>query len=173
MKSDESVQAVMTKVNDLHQKRRDFISHAHNLRLQEDGNTLLMENGSDSMAFRLNDLALGQINSAMGIPAKYAEQMRRQKPDLLATNVNAWLAERDQSYMIRSHDEGPLGMLGRAFLSDRYRRLDNLDVAEATLPLFAGKEGFEIVSAAVTERKFYLMQRSLHRCFSFGWAWQQ
>ena len=156
MKSDESVQAVMTKVNDLHQKRRDFISHAHNLRLQEDGNTLLMENGSDSMVFRLNDLALGQVNSAMGIPAKYAEQMRRQKPDLLATNVNAWLAERDQSYMIRSHDEGPLGMLGRAFLSDRYRRLDNLDVAEATLPLFAGKEGFEIVSAAVTERKFYL-----------------
>ncbi len=57
MKSDESIQAVMTKVNDMHQKRRDFISHAHNLRMQEDGNTLhtkaerflLSKFGSNSM----------------------------------------------------------------------------------------------------------------------------
>ena len=155
MKSDESIQTVMTRVNDMHQKRRDFISHANNLHLQEDGNTLLMENGSSSMSFEINDLAHSQLGTAMGIPAKYYEQMRRQKPSLLADNVNAWLDDKDQSYMVRSYDQGG-SMLARAFLSDRYRRLDNLDVAKATLPLFAGKEGYEIVSAAVTERKFYL-----------------
>lgn len=155
MKSDKSVGAVLAEVQQQHQRRRDFISHAQNLRMQEDGSTLLMENGGNSMAFEVNDLTHSQLGSAMGIPAKYYEQMRKLKPGLLADNVNAWLGEKDQSYMVRSYDQGG-NLLARAFLSDRYRRLDNLDVAEATLPLFAGQEGYEIVSAAVTERKFYL-----------------
>ena len=36
------------------------------------------------------------------IPAKYYDQMRKLKPELLAENVNAWFADREQSYMIRS-----------------------------------------------------------------------
>lgn len=155
MKTDKSVSAVLADVQQQHRKRRDFISHASNLRMQDDGSTLIMENSGNSMPFVVNDLTHSQLGSAMGIPAKYYEQMRKLKPGLLAENVNAWLSDKDQSYMIRSYDEGSM-MLARAFLSDRYRRLDNLDVAEATLPLFAGKEGFEIVSAAITERKFYI-----------------
>ena len=39
---------------------------------------------------------------AKEIPAKYYDQMRKLKPELLAENVNAWFADREQSYMIRS-----------------------------------------------------------------------
>lgn len=156
MKSDMSISAVLTEVQQRNRMKRDFISPAQHLRMLEDGQTMVMDNGSDSMPFRMTDLCHKQVGSAMGIPARYYDEMAEKKPGLLAENVNAWLGDKNQSYMVRSYDYGQDGMQARAFLSDRYRRLDNLDVAEATLPLFAGREGFEIVSAAVTERKFYL-----------------
>ena len=96
-----------------------------------------------------------QIGSTLGIPAKYYDQMRTLKPDLLAENVNAWFADRDQNYMIRSMDYGE-GPVARALLSDRYRRIDNLEVATAVLPLFAGKEEMEIVSCEVNPHRLYL-----------------
>jgi hypothetical protein len=95
------------------------------------------------------------VGSALNIPAKYYDLMRQQKAELLAKNVNAWFADRDQSYMIRSMDYGS-GRVARALLSDRYRRIDNLEVAAAVLPLFAGKEEMEVVSCEVTESRLAL-----------------
>jgi hypothetical protein len=95
------------------------------------------------------------VGSALNIPAKYYDLMRQQKAELLAENVNAWFADRDQSYMIRSMDYGS-GRVARALLSDRYRRIDNLEVAAAVLPLFAGKEEMEVVSCEVTESRLAL-----------------
>jgi hypothetical protein len=77
--------------------------------------------------------------------------MQAEKPDLLAENVNAWMSTRDQNYMIRSLDGA-----ARALLSDRYRRIDNLEVAGAVLPLFAGVPGMQVMSCEVTEHKLYV-----------------
>jgi hypothetical protein len=45
----------------------------------------------------------------------------------------------------------------RAFLSDRYRRLDNYDLAEAVLPILAEMgEGIRIVSTELTESRMYI-----------------
>ena len=103
----------------------------------------------------MTDLFHRQVGSALNIPAKYYDMMRTQKPQLLAENVNAWLGDRDQSYMIRSMDFGR-GRVARAFLSDRYRRIDNLEVANAVLPLFAGKEEMEVVSCEVSDSRLYI-----------------
>lgn len=48
------------------------------------------------------------------------------------------------------------GRVARALLSDRYRRIDNLEIASAVLPLFAGQEGMEVMSCEVTENRLYL-----------------
>ena len=156
MKNDRSIAEVLADVRHRNSMKRDFISGAKNIHMLDDGQHMVVDNGTNNMDFHLTDLLHRQLGSAMDIPAKYYDRMLREKPGLLQRNVNAWLADKDQSYMIRSYDLGEEGLHARAFLSDRYRRVDNLDVAEATLPLFAGKEGFEIVSAEVTERKFYL-----------------
>ena len=81
--------------------------------------------------------------------------MRKLKPELLAENVNAWFADRDQSYMIRSMDYGN-GRVARALLSDRYRRIDNMEIASAVLPLFAGQADMQVMSCEVTENRMYL-----------------
>ena len=44
----------------------------------------------------------------------------------------------------------------RAFLSDRYRRLDNLELCASVLPIIHGMKGAVIESCEVTEAHLYL-----------------
>ena len=96
-----------------------------------------------------------QVASALGIPAKYYDLMQAQKPELLAENVNSWFADKPSSYMVRSMDYGA-GQVARALLSERYRRIDNMEIATAVLPLFAGNDQYEVMSCEVTESRLYL-----------------
>ena len=77
------------------------------------------------------------------------------KPELLAENVNAWFADKPNSYMVRSMDYGS-GQVARALLSERYRRIDNMEIATSVLPLFAGNDQYEVISCEVTENRLYL-----------------
>lgn len=110
---------------------------------------------SGAQQFGTTRLFHRQVASALGIPAKYYDIMQSQKPELLAQNVNAWLSDRENSYMIRTMDYGG-GRVARALLSDRYRRIDNMEIASAVLPLFAGSDQYEVISSEVTENRMYL-----------------
>jgi hypothetical protein len=83
----------------------------------------------------------GQIAESLGVPVKYLRRLRAERIDLYDINVNAWLQGRagdpdglpeigpdGRSFLFRSFrdPEGGLG-IGRALLSDHYKRLDNLD----------------------------------------------
>lgn len=80
------------------------------------------------------------LSSKLGIPTAYLRRMREERPDLYDANVNGWLhgnadVEADsRSFLLRcfSGDQGGEGV-ARAFLSDSYKRIDNLDILTATL----------------------------------------
>jgi hypothetical protein len=91
-----------------------------------------------------------QLAEHLGIPKRYYERMRQERPDLLATNINTWLAAKPERRLVRTVD----GRV-RAFLSDKYRALDHIDLAEAVLPVLQRLE-VEIVSCAMTETRLYL-----------------
>ena len=157
MKQGRALPKVLMELQRQNAAKQDFIAPAAALHLSDDGETFVMDHVGprDSMSMNTTDLFHRQMGSALNIPAKYYDLMRMQKPELLARNVNSWLASRDQSYMVRSMDYGS-GRVARALLSDRYRRIDNLEVASAVLPLFAGKEEMEVVSCEVTENKLHI-----------------
>ena len=147
MKTGRELQDVIIELQRQQEAKRDYISPASSLALQSDGRTLRMA----EKEFTTTDLFHRQVASSLSIPTKYYDLMQAQKPALLAENVNAWFADRDQNYMVRS-----LGGMARALLSDRYRRIDNLEVACAVLPLFAGVPGMEVKSCEVTAHKLYV-----------------
>lgn len=157
MKQGRTLPEVLTELQHQNAAKKDFIGPAQALGLCEDGRQFTLEHPGTGhlMNFDTTDLFHRQIGSALGIPAKYYDQMRKQKPELLAQNVNAWFADREQSYMIRSMDYGN-GPVARALLSDRYRRIDNMEIASAVLPLFAGQADMEVMSCEVTENRMYL-----------------
>ena len=135
--------------------KKDYIGSARALRLYEDGQTFEVRSPGEARQFGTTRLFHRQAASALGIPAKYYDLMQSRKPELLAQNVNTWLGDRENSYLIRTMDYGD-GPMARALLSDRYRRIDNMEIAAAVLPLFAGTDQYEVVSSEVTENRLYL-----------------
>lgn len=157
MKTGRNLQEVLVELNRQNQAKQDFISPAQGMRLREDGQTFEINHLTTSQqeVFGTTSLFHRQVASALGIPAKYYDLMQAQKPELLAENVNSWFADKPSSYMVRSMDYGA-GQVARALLSERYRRIDNMEIATAVLPLFAGNDQYEVMSCEVTENRLYL-----------------
>jgi hypothetical protein len=97
--------------------------------------------------------ALRQIGAHVDIPAKYLDRMAVHAPALLAANVNHWFRTNPAPRMLRTKLNGDATL--RAFLSNRYRPLDNHNLAEAVIPLLL-EPGWEIKSAQVTDTRLYI-----------------
>lgn len=147
MKTGRSLNEVLVELQRQQTEKRDYISPSFSLSLRPDGRTLSM----GEQEFGTTELFHRQVASSLSIPAKYYDLMQREKPALLAENVNSWFGDREGNYMLRT-----MSSVARALLSDRYRRIDNLEVAGAVLPLFAGVPGMQVMSCEVTSQKLYL-----------------
>jgi hypothetical protein len=130
--------------------KRDYVADTRALALRPDPATgaVVLEGVNGGMPLR--PTAHEQLGKVLDIPKTYYDRLLADAPDLLAANVNHWLARQPAKKLIRTLDGGV-----RAILSDRYRLLDNLDLAEAVLPQLSRLEG-EVLSGEVTERRFYL-----------------
>lgn len=113
---------------------------------------VLDENGKD----RINPLDIGvyahrQLAGYLNIPQSYYDLMLDKNPDLLGINVNDWLYRTEDRRLLRTLDGE-----ARAFLSDRYKRIDNYDIAQATLPAILEIPNVEFVSCNLTPGKMYI-----------------
>lgn len=98
-----------------------------------------------------------QIGERVKIPAKYYDRMLTHAPDLLAANVNRWFEQEPETRMVRLLDiDGDGQAEARAFLSNRYRRLDNYDLMQVVLPILQNFDGLSISSCEVTDQRLYL-----------------
>lgn len=133
--------------------RTDLIANTKNLMVNSTRGTSLIRVATDNdvLSYAVSEVAHRQIAERLNIPYKYYERMRLDYPELLDTNINGWLARTPEKRMLRTLD----GKL-RAFLSARYRRLDNLELVEHVLPVLAEMKGCDIVSCDVTETHLYL-----------------
>ncbi len=101
--------------------------------------------------YGVTHLARRQLAEKLKIPFAYFERMRTEEPGLLDRNVNTWLQNDHERRMVRTLD----GQI-RAVLSDRYRRLDNIDLAENVLPILQQLPEARFESVELTETKMYI-----------------
>jgi hypothetical protein len=117
-----------------------------------DGQThIVVSEGGSPMRYGVTPLARRQLADKLKIPHAYFERMREEQPVLLDRNVNTWLQSEDDRRMLRTLD----GQV-RAVLSDRYRRLDNFDLAESVLPILQQLPKVRFESVELTETRMYL-----------------
>lgn len=101
------------------------------------------------------------IATKLDIPLRYLRRMRENDPGLYDANVNTWLSRSADSYLLRllrGDDATETRGVLRAWLSDRYRTIDNFDVLLATLqgirdsgmPIGEGD-----IQADLTDRRMY------------------
>jgi len=154
MKQGRTLQEVAAELARQRGSKRDFVVDSGAMRLSEDASRFSLLHTDDANRnedFGITGLFHRQLGSTLGIPSKYYDKMQHEQPSLLAENVNVWLSAREGRHTVRTLDGN-----ARAFLSDRYRRIDNYEIAAATLPIIGEMDGVQIESCGVTENRMYL-----------------
>jgi len=92
----------------------------------------------DGRAYGVQDQVHSQFASKFGISGHYYSHMReRGAHDLLATNLNYWRGQANgDKRLVRFIDDQV-----RAFVSDRYRPVDDLDLLTTAIQVVLGKDG--------------------------------
>lgn len=154
MKYGKSLMELAAEIERQNAVKKDFVLDTRRLSMEtENGGLTLTMDGADITPLDVNPIAHRQIGTWAKIPAAYYDKMQSQAPALLAQNVNTWLHTVDSptKRMVRTLDS-----TARAFLSDRYRRLDNMQVAEAVLPIIGNIPDARVESCEITDRRMYI-----------------
>lgn len=153
MKSGRSLGSLAQELDRQQHAKKDLVLASHLLqhRTDEYGQThLLIDETAGEMRYAVTPLARRQLAEKLRIPFPYFERMRECEPALLDRNVNTWLQTAERR-MIRTLD----GQV-RAVLSERYRRLDNYDLAESVLPILQQLPSARFMSVELTDTRLYL-----------------
>jgi len=153
MKTGKSLTELAQEIERRSAAKRDFIAPTPKLSMDVLETQAMLQLG-EAAPLAINDLAHGQIAEYVGIPRAYYQRMQQHEPKLLAANVNRWLHDdeerKDDKRMVRTLDGNV-----RALLSNKYRPLENEDLAQAVLPVLLD-EGFLILSSEITDRRLYI-----------------
>lgn len=114
----------------------------------------------DMVDLGMNRYAMGQIAGHTKVPMALVDLLRDGTPreqEELANLLTVRLQENPALRMVRTmQDMQTESQFARAFLSDRYRRLDNYDLADAVLPVLAELKGLQVDSTEVTDERMYI-----------------
>lgn len=154
MKQQDSIQTLALELTRQAKSKRDFIAPSDRLTYHpKNGDPESLEL-SGIGRFAITDHTHGQLSDRLGIPKKYYDRMRTEAPELLAHNLNTWFTKKPEPRLIRTMDGH-----ARAYLSERYRPLDHVDLAEAILPRLMAPD-LKLESLALTPSKMYLKATS-------------
>ena len=160
MKAGMSLEALLTEVQRQNEVKRDFTtSTENNVRMVEAEDlpngvavVMLKDGAAELERFAVSDHAHKQIAARLNIPSRYYLRLLDDHRDLVVHQVNALFEREPATRLFRTLD----GTL-RAFLSDRYLRLDNNDVLEQTLPaIVKGDLETTLLSTNVGENKMHM-----------------
>lgn len=153
MKQGRSLEALGEELQRQRLARKDYVADTVSLDIRtHNGRSILsLTVDGQEQQYNVSETAHQQIASRLQIPYRYYQRMQKEFPLLLDENVNGWFHKQHERRMIRIMD----GKV-RAFLSDRYRRLDNLELCAAVLPIIYNMKGASVESCEVTDRHMYL-----------------
>ena len=149
MKQGRSIVDLATEVQRQVDAKVDYVADTRKLKMVVNGHgpRLEVEGEGD---YGVTEHAHRQIGERIGIPAKYYDRMLAEAPTLLESNVNHWFTNKPERRMVRVLDGDT-----RAFLSEKFRPLDNHDLAEAVLPALTNS-GASVQSCEITPSRMYI-----------------
>lgn len=149
MKTGKTINELAAEITRQAESKKDYIADTRAIKMNsgDRGISLTGLNGSE---YGITKNCHQQIGARVRIPKMYYDRMLSNSPDLLAQNVNHWLGKEPEKRMVRTLDGS-----ARAFLSGRFRPLDNIDLMEAVLPEIANTE-MRVESCEVTDTRLYL-----------------
>lgn len=144
MKSDYTIQQLAARIQERSAQKEDFIADTRSINYVGADNAMILGERS----FTVSDHAHRQIAEQTDIPAKYYKRMRDEAPDLLAKNIHEWFNKYPTKRMLRTLDNR-----ARAWLSDKYNRMDDDAFANVVLPAIYERPEAQIESCGMTDLK--------------------
>ena len=155
MKEGLSLQELAAEITRQNELKEDYLVDTRNLKMETCGDKVYLhmyDKGKEPVEpLEIGAIAHRQFGTHLSIPASYYDKMLTEYPDLLTQNVNAWFERTPSSRMLRT-----MGGTARAFLSSRYKRIDNMEVAQAVLPILSEIKGARFESCQITESRMYM-----------------
>ena len=156
MKAGLSIEELAAEIMRQNEIKEDYVVSSPCLQMDAWDSDLFLRVMDEHREDRLEPLEISenahrQISARLGIPIKYYNRMLTESPELLTKNVNFWFCKNPEQRMLRVM-EGKT----RAFLSNRYLRLDNHEVICAVIPEIGTIPDVRFVSSQITEEHLYI-----------------
>lgn len=148
----ETVRDFVEKVAELEQRKQDYIVPSRALSMGE--GRIGFDGGSE--VFEPTNHAHGQIAQFLGLPKAWYEEAAGVPSvsgggSLRDEVFNSLLGRREDARMVRT-----INGTARAFLSDRYRPIDNYFVLDAAMPTLQEIPGAQVMSQSLTDTRMYV-----------------
>jgi hypothetical protein len=155
MKEGLGIEALGAEILRQQKNKNDYIIDTRRLEMAHDSGVFLRILDDQSLdavePVEVNRVAHRQIGTHLSIPAKYYDRMLHENPELLATNVNSWFRKDASTRMLRTMDG-----TARAFLSNRYHRIDHFEILQAILPVIGEMQDARFESCQITDSRMYI-----------------
>ena len=158
---------LLEKVRDDAARKADYIAPTNQLQkttTAEGKPRIILENsgGAPTEFFEVNEVAFGQIATNAGIDVRTARRLQANYSMQFDNLVNAIWRKETSVRMLRTHDRvDGFGTL-RAFVSDKFKTFDHVNLLNSALPqLMDSPAQFQVVDAIVTDKRLYLRLKSL------------
>ena len=154
--TNQTVTTLVTELNRQQNNKFDIVSDTRNMRAAVEGGHIVLEiPGTPGQAepFRqpLTYWAHGQLAEKTEIPQTYYRRMQdEEQPELLASNINTWMQKKPHKVTVRTLDRNV-----RAIVSDKFRTLENRDLAFLTLDCMT-KAGAMVVRADLSDKHMFI-----------------
>ncbi len=157
MKTGLSLIDLAKTITDRATRKEDFIVDTRDIGYDGKTNNMIVPGNK---SFAVNDHAHGQIAEHAKIPAAYYRRMREEAPELLASNIRTWFDKYPTRRMVRALSGVDGVGTARAFLSDKFNRMDDDRFANIVLPAINDVPGAQVMSCGLTDTKTTIKFRS-------------
>ena len=154
MKTQLPLQELAAEITRRADKKEDLIGDTRAIGYEPERDALHI----DGREFAVNDHAHSQIAAHTEIPAGYYNRMKKEAPALLGQNIREWFDRYPARRMVRTLDG-----TARAFLSDKYSRMDDDAFANVVLPAIYEVPGAEVVSCGMTDTRTTIKFKSARK----------
>ena len=162
--------SLMQKVADQAARSADYLAPTNDLQktTSEDGAPQMVieaAHGEPTKILDINSVAFGQMANHADIDVRTAKRLQANYPAEFNALLNAHFEKEPKRKMLRTfaggmQDDPNKGIL-RAFVSDRFKTFDNVNLLQSSLPqLMDSAARWRVVSADISERRMYLRLKS-------------
>jgi hypothetical protein len=162
-----TLQNLLLKVQEQDNKSADFLASTANLQKHSDadGNPQIIieaTGGEPTRILDVNDHAFGQIAQNVEIDTRTARRLQEKVPHEYDATINALWDKEPTSRMVRTFlDNDETTGVVRAFVSDKFKTFDNINLLNSSLPqLMESEAQWQVVNGTVTDKRLYLRLKS-------------